>query len=659
MEKIGLKKFLDYRFVGSLQASPEESKYAFLVSKAVYDKNEYHHALYTGNRERVSKELNLKKNQDYIFLSEDRLLLNYQRTKREEKEVKEAFKQSFYTYDLQQGELKKAFTLPFAGKLEERLSEHKILVSAFMQEDDHVLYEGGEKKRKTHLKRKKEAAAYEEIEELPYYFNGVDFIANKHRQLFIYDIENDEIKRLLPKNFTLGGYALSEDKNTLYYTGSKWQKVATTTSKIFACDLESGEHRTLYDKLDYNIAHLFELKGKLFAIAKDMEAYGLNQNPDFFLVENGEMKLHAEFGQSVGNTVGTDCRLSGSKSSFVKDDAFYFTTTADDHVEVHKMTFEGTIDKVFAMPGSVDGLVKLKEEAVMVGMKEQRLQEIYRLNLKKQTLRMLSRINARVLSGHYVAKPQTIVVRKDNHEIKGFVLLPKHYNPAKKYPAILNIHGGPKTVYGQIFFHEMQYWANQGYLVLFANPRGSDGKGNAFADIRGKYGTIDYDDLMDFTDEVLAKYPAIDQDRLFVTGGSYGGFMTNWMVTQTDRFKAAATQRSISNWLSFYGTSDIGNHFATDQTGGHPITDMDKLYNQSPIKYALDVKTPLLLIHSDKDHRCPMEQAQQFYAVLKTNGVDCRLVWFKGENHELSRAGKPQARVKRLQEITGWFDKYR
>jgi dipeptidyl aminopeptidase/acylaminoacyl peptidase len=204
----------------------------------------------------------------------------------------------------------------------------------------------------------------------------------------------------------------------------------------------------------------------------------------------------------------------------------------------------------------------------------------------------------------------------------------------------------------------MQYWVNQGYIVAFANPRGSDGKGNEFADIRGKYGSIDYDDLMNFTDLVIQKYKGIDINQLYVTGGSYGGFMTNWIVSHTNRFKAAVTQRSISNWLSFYGTSDIGYYFATDQTAGHPIMDLDLLYKQSPIKYAMQIETPLMFIHSDKDYRCPMEQAQQLYAILKTNGVDTHLVWFRDETHELSRSGKPQARIKRLKDITCWFKKY-
>ena len=131
----------------------------------------------------------------------------------------------------------------------------------------------------------------------------------------------------------------------------------------------------------------------------------------------------------------------------------------------------------------------------------------------------------------------------------------------KKYPAILDIHGGPKTAYGEIFYHEMQVWANEGYFVFFCNPIGSDGRDNVFADLRGKYGTCDYRNIMDFTDEVLRRYPAIDEKRLGVTGGSYGGFMTNWIIGHTNRFAAAVSQRSISSWLTMEYTSDIGYNF--------------------------------------------------------------------------------------------------
>jgi len=310
----------------------------------------------------------------------------------------------------------------------------------------------------------------------------------------------------------------------------------------------------------------------------------------------------------------------------------------------------------YSAPGSIDGLVLSNNKVYAIMMVEQKLQELYHLDLKSKVIKQLSKFNESVLKNYYVAKPNVLVYKGKEHQVKGYVMLPPNFNPAKKYPMILDIHGGPKTVYGQIYMHETQFWVNQGYIVVLCNPRGSDGKGDKFGDIRGKYGTIDYNDIINFMDLAIKQYPSIDQTNLYVTGGSYGGFMTNWIVGHTNRFKAAVTQRSISNWLSFYGTSDIGYYFATDQTGGHPVADTDKLWNQSPLKYAPAMKTPLLIVHSDQDYRCPIEQAMQLFTVLKAQGVETKLVWMKNENHELTRAGKPQARIKNLIEIINWFN---
>ena len=340
----------------------------------------------------------------------------------------------------------------------------------------------------------------------------------------------------------------------------------------------------------------------------------------------------------------------------VIDDKLYFVSTVDDHSEIHSIDMDGTVRVEFQFNGAIDGLITINREFYIIGQYRQKLQEIYHLNLRENKQLQVSRFNQSILKNKYIATPKELIVKQVSHVVKGFVLYPKDFDVNKKYPAILDIHGGPKTAYGKIYYHEMQYWANQGYFVFFANPRGSDGKGDIFADIRGLYGTIDYDDLMKFTDFVIEKTPEIDTKRIFVTGGSYGGFMTNWIVGHTKRFKAAATQRSITNWLSFHGTSDIGFYFSKDQTSGHPLTDMDRLYEQSPIKYTKNVVTPLLFIHSDQDYRCPIEQAMQFFTLLKEQGLDTKFVWFKKETHELSRSGKPQARIKRLQEITTWFD---
>ncbi|MBP3664993.1 MAG: S9 family peptidase [Tyzzerella sp.] len=285
-------------------------------------------------------------------------------------------------------------------------------------------------------------------------------------------------------------------------------------------------------------------------------------------------------------------------------------------------------------------------------MKDGKLQELYRNH------EQLTHFNEEILKNKYIADYQEVQFNNDGVSLTGWVLLPKDYNPSKKYPAILDIHGGPKTAFGKVFYHEMQVWANMGYFVFFTNPRGSDGRDNEFMDIFGQYGTIDYDDLMKFTDIVLEKYPAIDQKRVGVTGGSYGGFMTNWIIGHTNRFACAATQRSISNWISFYGTSDIGMFFAEDQIHGNIFNNPEKLWEHSPLKYADNIVTPTLFIHSDEDYRCPLEQGLQLYTAIVDKGVDTRFVLFHGENHELSRSGKPKHRVRRLEEITNWMEKY-
>nr|WP_282550590.1 S9 family peptidase [Halonatronomonas betaini] len=259
-----------------------------------------------------------------------------------------------------------------------------------------------------------------------------------------------------------------------------------------------------------------------------------------------------------------------------------------------------------------------------------------------------------------ISEPEHFTVKaSDGVELDAWIIKPVGYQEGEKYPAVLEIHGGPKTVYGSIFFNEFQILANAGYAVIFSNPRGSDGRGNEFADIRGGYGQRDYQDLMEVANTALERYDLIDADRLGVAGGSYGGYMTNWIVGQTDRFKAAVSQRSISNWVSMFATTDIGYYFVKDQAdGATPWNNLDELWDSSPLKYADRVSTPTLLIHSEEDYRCWLTEALQFFTALKYHGVESRLTIFKGENHELSRSGKPEHRIRRYQEMLDWFNQY-
>lgn len=247
---------------------------------------------------------------------------------------------------------------------------------------------------------------------------------------------------------------------------------------------------------------------------------------------------------------------------------------------------------------------------------------------------------------------------EDGGVIHGYLVYPVGYEEGKKYPLILNIHGGPYTMHASNFYHEAQYMAANNYAVLLINPRGSYGYGQAHVTgVYERYGKEDFTDLMTAVSEVCMDYSFIDLNNLFVTGGSYGGFMTNWIVTQDHRFKAAASQRSMSNFISLFGTSDIGYFFFRDQTGAD-IREASKLWEISPQAYAEKVETPLLLLHPLNDYRCPFEQAQQFYTTLKYFGKEAEMLVFYNASHELSRSGHPEQRIRRLEGIIGWFNKY-
>lgn len=230
-------------------------------------------------------------------------------------------------------------------------------------------------------------------------------------------------------------------------------------------------------------------------------------------------------------------------------------------------------------------------------------------------------------------------------------------SPRDDRAVVVQVHGGPHTNAGFGFSFEHQLLAARGYTVVFANPRGSSSYGAAHAaTLLGRYGTIDADDVLAVTDHALSIH-ADPEAPVHLTGGSYGGFMTNWLVGRTDRFRSAVTQRSICNWLSFYGTSDIGYRFTEHEVQGTPWDDLHALWDQSPLKHVADVRTPTLVLHAEADHRCPIEQAEQWFVALKRIGaVDTKLIRFPEEDHELSRSGRPDRRVRRLDAIVDWFE---
>jgi dipeptidyl aminopeptidase/acylaminoacyl peptidase len=244
---------------------------------------------------------------------------------------------------------------------------------------------------------------------------------------------------------------------------------------------------------------------------------------------------------------------------------------------------------------------------------------------------------------------------QDGSQVEGWIIKPVGFDAGRRYPLVLKIHGGPHSAYGNRFFPTFHVLSAAGFFVLYTNPRGSAGYGNAFEyATRGQWGILDREDFLTGLDATLARYPEVDPDRLGVSGGSYGGFMTNWLTATTDRFSAAVTSRSISNWESWWGTSDVPG-LTEFEFGGAPWEQRDLYRRLSPISYVENVTAPTLVIHSEHDYRTPMQDAEQWYLSLKKRGIPAELVRYPRSSHGLSRTGEPWLLVDRLERIRSWF----
>ncbi|HEV8589782.1 MAG TPA: S9 family peptidase [Pyrinomonadaceae bacterium] len=287
------------------------------------------------------------------------------------------------------------------------------------------------------------------------------------------------------------------------------------------------------------------------------------------------------------------------------------------------------------------------------------LDDLYIADLDANNERKLTNLNEALWKQLELADVERFTYKSaDDWDVDGFLVKPINWKAGKKYPLILSIHGGPAGQYGVDWYHEFQVYAAKGYAVLFTNPRGSTGYGQKFErGIVGEWGGKDYIDIMNGLDAAVKRYPWIDQERMGVTGGSYGGFMTNWIVGHTDRFKAAVTLRSVVNFISDEGTRD-GAYGHTPDFSGDLFQKFDLYWDRSPLKYAKNVKTPTLILHSDNDFRVPIEQGEQWFRALKHFGVTTEIVMFPRENHNLTRTGEPKHLVESLNWQLYWFDRF-
>ena len=642
MQPLKLNEFFNYRFLSNLTWSPDGKAAAVTVTTANPEDNGYDQNLWLYRGDGFRQFTALNKESSFIWDDENTILFAGARLASDQKRMETEEITVFNRISIHGGEAVKAFTLPVKAVDIKKLSDGLYLVTAKCNAGVPDYYKMSSEERAAVDKARKDNADYEIFDEIPFWYNGSGIINKLRNRLFLFDERTGEMTPISEPLFNVTCYAVAGD--LIVYSGEAYQTRRTDRESFYRYRIGDKASQCINDSQGYSECSLFVVDNTIVLIGAARTRYGECENPHFYTLcpESGEVRVLAETDMYVGNSTNSDCRYGRTRAAKAVGDKLYFISTQRTSSYLYSIDLTGKVELVLEEEGSIDDFDLAGGNVLLTGLYGMKLQEVYRYGLEEQKLIQVSQFNEEVLDGKYVAEPEPVTFTRDGVEIDGWILKPVDYDPDKSYPGIL----------------DMQYWAGKGYFVFFCNPEGSDGRGDEFADIRGKYGTIDFDDLMKFVDEVLDRYPQIDPARLGVTGGSYGGFMTNWIIGHTGRFAAAASQRSISNWISFYGNSDIGYTFGPDQTIGNIYDGHEKMWWHSPLKYADNVTTPTLFIHSEEDYRCWLPEGMQMYTALVDRGVAARMCYFKGENHELSRSGKPLHREKRLREITDWMDKY-
>jgi dipeptidyl aminopeptidase/acylaminoacyl peptidase len=315
---------------------------------------------------------------------------------------------------------------------------------------------------------------------------------------------------------------------------------------------------------------------------------------------------------------------------------------------------DGTVEELVSSPVVVSGADVAAGRFVATIVTPDHPGELYEVDRGEGGTRITTLNDGEALG---ILWPEHFTIGEGDEEIDVWVVLPEG---EEKVPLLLNIHGGPASQYSHAFFDEFQVYASAGYGVVYSNPRGSSGRGLDFVrSVVGEgWGKVDLEDVRRVVDAALERYPRLDPDRMGVMGGSYGGFLTAWLIGQEDRWKSAVVERALISWTSFSGTSDIAGTFADSYTGASYPDAWDTWWRLSPLSLAHNVKTPTLVLHAENDFRCPIEQAEQYFTALLRNGTTAEFIRFPGEGHEMSRSGKPRHRVERFEAILDWHGRH-
>ena len=495
-----------------------------------------------------------------------------------------------------------------------------------------------------------------DVKNAKYIANGSKYLNNKRKHLYLFDIASKALTQLtIGDNWNANAPQISADGKYVYFHANKTGKEyeGNRNNDIFRINLESKEIAALTKHPHAQFNASLSADGSRMVFLNTEDTY-----------EQTDLLLMSTNGSGSSKNLTAKFDRDASKALWSPDNkTLYFT--ANDHGANRLFSVnidDANVTTLLESEASIRHLNISPDGESLVFSRDSstELPEIYRLEIKSKQLTQLTTFNDALLAKRKLSPAKNFWFENEKGmKVQGFVHYPLDFDKDKRYPVVLNIKGGPGGMWGHRWFHENQMYVAEGYAVVYVNYRGSSGYGLAHSQaVRLDYGGADYRDNVQFLDAVLAEFKWMDEDRLYITGGSHGGFLTNWITTQTDRFKAAVTQRSVSNWVSEAGTQQFTPLQMTQEFGGNLWQNFDYYWDRSPLKYADKVKTPTLIIHSDADMITPIGQGQEWFYALKANDIPVEMVIFKGETHSLSRTGKPINLVERLKRILAWFEKY-
>jgi len=642
VDRISLTDLYRYVSLGNIEFLPEGKKFIFVRKRMDKKQNKYYSDIWIMDVSgRNRRQLTFGKFDSSPKISPDGKLLAF--TSKREKDSQGT---ELYILPLDGGESKLVKTIEGGVQSLEWVDNTKLAFVSAVRPDG-----------KAPEKEPPEKKVYE-IERIPFLGNGAGFTDGRYGHAFLLDVNSGKLERLTEGETHVRGVSPSPDGRKLAVVMLDNPEQRPIWASLYVIDLKTRDRIRLFnDKVSVMYAE-WKDNDNLYALITDFKK-GFATNPKVAIARVPTKRTRTIFDGdfSFFNSLNSDVRGVGGRQIRVHNGSLYFITTDGPKAVIKSVDNKGKLSTVLDVNASIDCFDIAPDGTIVFTMMNPTYPlEIYKS--KKGKIRKLTSFNGWIRK-YRLSEPEGFKVEaSDGKVIDAWIMKPVEFEEGKKYPTILEIHGGPKTAYGYGFIHEFQLLAAFGYAVLFCNPRGSDGYGSEFADIRGHYGERDFQDIMEVVEYAVNNFDFVDADRLGVTGGSYGGFMTNWIVGHTDIFKAAVSQRSISNFISFYGTTDIGYFFAEDQIGGNFWENLEGYIRQSPLYYAPNVETPLLLIHSLEDYRCWVPEAMQFFTVLRRLDKEAKMVLFPKENHELSRSGLPVHREKRLRAILDWFESH-